>query len=227
MLEGSVKGPIDRETEVEVRIKQARLEVERSYRSTLDVLSNDLKNAKEELAQRDAIFEVRVRKHRSTILTLQEDLGIVTGSMEQQEEEYKKEKVQLNCTQSKLHNQVKASMEREREIARRFSAYQVECEVERGQRIAERDALHHQIEELQEQRENLTHEVNTTRHWLQNCYDNMNEARDRVLQLRDALNDVYAGYLHQNDERLGRQARVLAPHLPKALARIYKGLGDD
>ena len=43
------------------------------------------------MAQRDAIFEVRVRKHRSTILTLQEDLGIATGAMEQQEEEYKKE----------------------------------------------------------------------------------------------------------------------------------------
>ncbi|KAH0752502.1 hypothetical protein KY285_005650 [Solanum tuberosum] len=148
--QGSVKGPVDREAEIEVRIKQARLEVERSYRSTLDVLSNDLKNAK--------------------------------GSWPN---------------------------------------------VMRYLKIAERDALHLQIEELQEQRENLTHEVNTTRHWLHNCYDIMNEARDRVLQLRDALNDVYAGYLHQNDERLGRQARVLAPHLPKALARIYKGLGDD
>ena len=57
----------------------------------------DLKNAKEELAQRDAIFEDRARKHRSTILTLQEDLGIATGAMEQQEEEYKKEKAQLIC----------------------------------------------------------------------------------------------------------------------------------
>ena len=43
------------------------------------------------------IFEVRVRKHRSTILTLQEDLGIATGAMEQLEEEYKKEKAQLIC----------------------------------------------------------------------------------------------------------------------------------
>ena len=73
MPEGSIKGPIDREAEIEVKIKQALLKVERSYKSTLDILSNDLKNAKEELAQRDAIFEVRVRKHRSTILTLQED----------------------------------------------------------------------------------------------------------------------------------------------------------
>ena len=118
-------------------------------------------------------------------------------------------------------------MEREREIARRFSAYQADCEIERGQRIAERDALHLQIEELQEQRENLTHEVNTAHHWLQNCYDNMDEARDRILELRDELNNVYARYLHHNDERLGRQARALAPYLPKALAKIYKGLGDD
>ena len=71
-------------------------------------------------------------------------------------------------------------MEREREIARRFSTYQADCEIERGQRIAERDALHLQIEELQEQRENLTHEVNTAHHWLQNYYDNMDEARDRI-----------------------------------------------
>ena len=55
----------------------------------------------------------------------------------------------------------------------------------------------------------------------------MDEARDRILQLRDELNNVYAGYLHQNDERLGQQARALAPYLPKALAKIYKGLGDD
>ena len=59
MPEGSIKGPIDREAEIEVKIKQARLKVERSYKSTLDILSNDLKNTKEELAQRDAIFEVR------------------------------------------------------------------------------------------------------------------------------------------------------------------------
>ena len=81
MLEGSIKGPIDPEAEIEVRIKQARLEVERSYRSTQDILSNDPRNPKEELARRDVIFEVRVRKHRSTILTLQEDLGIATGAM--------------------------------------------------------------------------------------------------------------------------------------------------
>ena len=83
MPEGSIKGPIDQEAEIEVQIKQARLKVERSYKSTLDILSNDLKNDKEELAQRDAIFDVRVRKHRSIILTLQEDLGIDTSAMEQ------------------------------------------------------------------------------------------------------------------------------------------------
>ncbi|KAH0634600.1 hypothetical protein KY289_036228 [Solanum tuberosum] len=130
--EGSVKGPIDRETEVEVRIKQARLEVEENYRSAMKVLTNDLKNAKEELAQRDAIFEARVRKHRSTILTLQEDLGIMTGAMEQQEEKFKNEKVQLLYAQSRFQNQVKVSMERERELARRFNAYQIECEIERS-----------------------------------------------------------------------------------------------
>ena len=97
MPEGSAREIIDREEEIEVRIKQARLEVERNYRSTLDILSNDLKNVKEELARRNAIFEKRVtliekrveKKHLSTIRTLHEDLSIVTGAMEQQEEEYK------------------------------------------------------------------------------------------------------------------------------------------
>ena len=78
MPEGSAREIIDREEEIEVRIKQARLEVERNYRSTLDILSNDLKNVKEELARRDAIFEERVtliekrveKKHLSTIRTL-------------------------------------------------------------------------------------------------------------------------------------------------------------
>ena len=72
--------------------------------------------------------------------------------MKQQEEEYNKEKTHLICAKSRLQTQVKASMKRERELARRFSAYQADCEIERGQRIAERDALHLQIEELQEQR---------------------------------------------------------------------------
>ena len=83
MPEGSIKGPIDREAEIEIKSKQDPLKVERIYKYTLDILSKDLENPKEELAQRDAIFEVRVRKHRSTILTLQEDLGIAKGAMEQ------------------------------------------------------------------------------------------------------------------------------------------------
>ena len=87
-------------------------------------------------------------------------------------------------------------MERDREIPRHFSAYQAECEIERSQRIDERDSLCLQIEELHEQGENMTHEVNIAQHWLQNCYDRMDEARDQILQLRDELNYVYAGYLH-------------------------------
>ncbi|KAH0633407.1 hypothetical protein KY284_036193 [Solanum tuberosum] len=96
MPEGSARELRDREEEIEVRIKQARLEVERNYRSTLGILNNDLKNAREELAQRDAIFKERVRliqkkaekEHQSTIRTLHEDLDIVTGAMEQQEPDY-------------------------------------------------------------------------------------------------------------------------------------------
>ena len=65
--------------------------MEINCRSTLDILSNDLKNVKEELSRRDAIFKERVtliekrieKKHISTIRTLHEDLGIVTGAMEQ------------------------------------------------------------------------------------------------------------------------------------------------
>ena len=46
MPEGSIKGPIDWEVEIEVKIKQAHLKVERSYKSTLDILSNDQKTLK-------------------------------------------------------------------------------------------------------------------------------------------------------------------------------------
>ena len=46
MPEGSIKGPIDLEAEIEVKIKQAHLKVERSYKSTPDSLSNDLKTLK-------------------------------------------------------------------------------------------------------------------------------------------------------------------------------------
>ena len=45
MPEGSAREIIDREEKIEVRIKKAQLEVER-YRSTLDILSNDLKMLK-------------------------------------------------------------------------------------------------------------------------------------------------------------------------------------
>ena len=55
----------------------------------------------------------------------------------------------------------------------------------------------------------------------------MDEARYQILQLMDELNNVYFGYLQQNDERSGRQARALAPCLPKVLAKNYKGIGDD
>ena len=52
------------------------------------------------MVRRDAIFEERVtliakrveKKHLSTIRTLHEDLGIVTGAMEQQKKEYKGKK---------------------------------------------------------------------------------------------------------------------------------------
>ena len=43
MPEGSAREIIDREEEIEVRIKQAQLKVERNYRSTLHILINDLK----------------------------------------------------------------------------------------------------------------------------------------------------------------------------------------
>ena len=43
MPEGSAREIIDREEKMEVRIKKARHEVERNYRSTLYILSNDLK----------------------------------------------------------------------------------------------------------------------------------------------------------------------------------------
>ena len=93
------------------------------------------------MARRDAIFEERVtliekrveKKHISTIQTLYEDLGIVTCSMEQQEEEYKKEKSLLIHAQARLQNQLKASMGRERDIANRFTLYQAKVATERNQ----------------------------------------------------------------------------------------------
>ena len=100
-VKGSTREIIDQEEEIEVRIKQARLEVERNYRSTLDILSNDLKNVKEDLARRDAIFEKRVtliekrveKKYLSTIRTLHEDLGIVTGARSNKRRNIRKKRV--------------------------------------------------------------------------------------------------------------------------------------
>ncbi|KAG5612906.1 hypothetical protein H5410_024187 [Solanum commersonii] len=235
MPEGSARELRDREKKIEVRINQARFEVERNYMSTLDILSNDLKNAREELAQHDAIFKERVRliqkrvekEHQSTIRTLHEDLGIVTGSMEQQKEEYKKEKTLLMHTQARLQNQLKASMERETDIVKCFTSYQVKVAIERNQWMGEREVLHNQIEELQAHEEDLTHTVSTTQEWLQNCHENMEEAKGQVLQLTESLIDTYGGYLHRIDESLGRHTRALALHLPKVLFKVYSSLGGN
>ncbi|KAH0702039.1 hypothetical protein KY285_016317 [Solanum tuberosum] len=90
--------------------------------------------------------------------------------------------------------------------------------------MGEREELHNQIEELQAHEEDLTHTVGTTQEWLQNCHENMEEAKGQVLELKESLIDVYGGYLHRSDESLGRNARALAPHLLKALFKVYSSL---
>ncbi|KAH0644719.1 hypothetical protein KY284_032603 [Solanum tuberosum] len=91
--------------------------------------------------------------------------------------------------------------------------------------MGEHDELHNQIEELQTQKDNLNHAVGTIQELLQNCHENMEEAKGHVLQLTESLIDVYGGYLHRSDEGLGPQARALALHLPKSLFKVYSSLG--
>ena len=55
----------------------------------------------------------------------------------------------------------------------------------------------------------------------------MEEAKGQVLQLTESLIDVYSGHLHRSDESLGREARALAPHLPKALFKVNISLGGN
>ena len=187
------------------------------------------------MARCDAIFEERVtliekkveKKHLSTIQTLHEDLGIVTGAMEQQEEEYKKEKSLLIHAQARLQNQLKASMGRERDIANRFTLYQAEVAIERNQWMKEREEFHNQIEELQAHEEHLSDAVLTTEEWLQKYHENIEEAKGQVIQLKESLIDVYGGHLHRSDESLSREAHALAPHLPKALFKVYSSLGGN
>ena len=147
--------------------------------------------------------------------------------MEQQEEEYKKEKSPLIHVQARLQNQLKASMGRERDIANRFTLYQAEVATERNQWMEERKEFHNQIEELQAHEEHLSDTVITTKEWLQNCHENIEEAKGQVLQLTESLIDVYSGHLHRSDESLGRETRALAPHLPKALFKVYSSLGSN
>ncbi|KAK4370470.1 hypothetical protein RND71_009945 [Anisodus tanguticus] len=49
----------------------------------------------------------------------------------------------------------------------------------------------------------------------------------RVFQLKETLINDYGVYLHRNEESLGRQACVLAPHLPTTLSGIYSSLGGQ
>ncbi|KAM3376280.1 hypothetical protein P3S68_014995 [Capsicum galapagoense] len=67
MPERSAREPVDREAEIEVRIKQARREVEENYQSTPHVLNNDLERAKEELVHHEVRFEARIRLARKEI----------------------------------------------------------------------------------------------------------------------------------------------------------------
>ncbi|KAG5609585.1 hypothetical protein H5410_020866 [Solanum commersonii] len=108
-------------------------------------------------------------------------------------------------------------MGRERDIAKCFTLYQAEVATETNQWMGGHDELHNQIEELQKHEKNLNHVVSTTQEWLQNCHENMEEAKGQVLQLRESLIDVHGGYLHRSDENLGQHACALAPYLPKAL----------
>ncbi|MCE5166112.1 hypothetical protein HAX54_014876 [Datura stramonium] len=54
MLEGLMKGAIDREAEIEVRIKHARFEVEKNYQSTILTLNADLQRARAKIEQQQA-----------------------------------------------------------------------------------------------------------------------------------------------------------------------------
>ncbi|KAH0698805.1 hypothetical protein KY284_013020 [Solanum tuberosum] len=140
-----------------------------------------------------------------------------------QRENLEIEKRKLKSESSKLGSRWKDIID----IAKRFTSYQAEVTIERNQWMGEREELHNQIEELQAHEEDLTHTVGTTQEWLQNYHENMEEAKGQVLQLIESLIDVYGGYLHRSDESLGRHARALAPHLPKALFKVYSSLGGN
>ncbi|KAH0725610.1 hypothetical protein KY284_001475 [Solanum tuberosum] len=202
MPEGSARELRDREEEIKVRIKQARLEVERNYRSTLDILNNDLKNTREELAQRlkkniNPPFEpyMRVWALSQALWSNKRRIKSFDGTRNRQ--------------------------------AKRYTSYQAEVAIERNQWMGEHEELHNQIEELQAHEEDLTHTVGTTQEWLQNCHENMEEAKGQVLQLTESLIDVHGGYLHRSDESMGRHACALAPYLPKALFNVYSSLGGN
>ena len=89
-------------------------------------------------------------------------MGIITGALEQLEEEYKKEKSLLIHVQARLQNQLKASMGRERDIANHFTLYHAEVAAERNQWMEEREEFRNQIEEHQAHEVHLSDEVVTT-----------------------------------------------------------------
>lgn len=78
-----------------------------------------MERSREELAHYEEIFEAKIRlfykeierECHVTIQTLQEDLDISTRVMEQQSNDFEKDKTLLACTQSRLQAQLKDSME--------------------------------------------------------------------------------------------------------------------
>ncbi|KAH0773667.1 hypothetical protein KY290_010804 [Solanum tuberosum] len=184
--------------------------------STLDILNNDLKNDREELAQRDAIFKERVR--------------LIQKRAEKEHNPPFEPYMRIWALSQALWSnkrRIKSFDETRNRIAKRFTSYQAEVAIERNQWMGEREELHNQIEELQAHEEDLTHTIGTTQEWLQNCHENMEEAKGQVLQLTESLIDVYGSYLHRSDESLGRHGRALAPHLPKDLFKVYSSLGGN
>ncbi|KAH0633000.1 hypothetical protein KY284_035786 [Solanum tuberosum] len=122
-----------------------------------------------------------------------------------------------------LHDQLKAELE---EHKRKIN----QCvDIEEGQRqiIFERATLHHQLKAAEEREALLRNNLGDHQVWLNNCYENMGNARRQVHQLAEQTSYVVKNHRLMNDPEVAEQARAIVPHLPKVLLNLYVTLGGQ
>ncbi|XP_060193456.1 uncharacterized protein LOC132622799 [Lycium barbarum] len=233
--EGSVKEARDKEAEVEVRIKQARFEVEENYQSTLHAIDKELKTAREDLAQMEVEMGARARaaqktaerKHRSTIQTLYEDLGIVREVVDVLQRELDKKGDFFDAEKARFEDEKAQFLALQTRQQAEFDKERVQFDVERNQLMNDRERIRNQLELALHREVGIREIANTRQQQVQDPERNYRDVREHVHNLavhvaQSCLDCQGMGY-----EQFAREVPTFARHFTAELKQIYRMLGGQ